>query len=102
MRRSEAVVIGKHSGYLEVQFSANDTVRTFALTAHPHHLIMSVQAEALHLSLQQLKELLEKYSPMMSESTEKAVDRAIKYGAVFAEVVCPILHGTSNKLTPDS
>ena len=42
------------------------------------------------MSLQQLEKLLEEYSPMMSESTEKAVDRAIKYGAVFAEVVCPI------------
>ena len=26
---------------------------------------------------------------MMSESTEKAVDRTIKYGVAFAEVVCP-------------
>ena len=42
------------------------------------------------MSLQQLEGLLEEYSPMMSESTEKAVDTAIKYGAVFAEVVCPI------------
>ena len=90
MRRTEAVVIGKLSGYLEVRFSANDTVRTFAPTAHFRHLIMSAQAEALRLSLQQLEELLEEYSPMMSDSTEKAVDRAIKYGAVFAEVVCPI------------
>ena len=42
------------------------------------------------MSLQQLEELLEEYSPMMSESTEKVVDRAIKYGALFAEVGCPI------------
>ena len=32
-RRTEDVVIGKHSGFLEVRFSANDTVRTFP-TAH--------------------------------------------------------------------
>ena len=44
------------------------------------------QVEALRLSLHELEGLLDKYSPMMSESTEKAVDRAIKYGAVFAEV----------------
>ena len=33
-RRTESVVIGKHSGFLEVRFSVNNTVRTFA-TAHP-------------------------------------------------------------------
>ena len=33
-RRTEDVVIGKHSGFLEARFSANDTVRTFA-TANP-------------------------------------------------------------------
>ena len=43
------------------------------------------------MSLQQLEGLLEEYSPMMSESTEKAVDRAMKVGAVFAEVACPFL-----------
>ncbi len=37
--RAEDVVIGKHSGYLEVLFSANDTVRTLA-TAHHRHLLM--------------------------------------------------------------
>ncbi len=33
-RRTAGVVIGKHSGSLEVRFSANTTVRIFA-TAHP-------------------------------------------------------------------
>ena len=33
-RRAEPVVIGKHSGSLEVRFFANDTVRPFAI-AHP-------------------------------------------------------------------
>ena len=38
-RKSESVVIGKHSGSLEVQFSANDTVRTPA-TTHLDRLII--------------------------------------------------------------
>ena len=33
-RRTEDILIGKHTGSLEVRFSANDTVRTFT-TAHP-------------------------------------------------------------------
>ena len=37
--RTEVVVIGKHSGYLGVLFSANDTVRTY-VTTHPHLLII--------------------------------------------------------------
>ena len=44
------------------------------------------QVEALRSSLHELEGLLKKYSPLMSGSTEKAVGRAIKYGAVFAEV----------------
>jgi len=34
------MIIGKHSITLELQFSANDTVRTFA-TAHSYQLILS-------------------------------------------------------------
>ena len=83
-------MIGKHSGSLEVQFSANDTVHTFALTAPPRHLIMTAQAEALRSSLHELERLLNGYAPFMSGLTERSVDRAIKYGAVFAEVVCLI------------
>ena len=41
------------------------------------------------MSLHELEGLLEEYAPMMSGSTEKVVDKAIKYGAVFAEVNCP-------------
>ena len=40
------------------------------------------------MSLHELEGLLEKHAPMMSGSIERAVDRAIKYGAVFAEVSC--------------
>jgi len=36
--------------------------------------------------LEELKELLKEYSPMMGAATERVVDKAIKYGAVFAEV----------------
>jgi len=39
--------------------------------------------------LKELKELLEEHSPMMSASTEGIMDKAIKYGAVFAEVSSP-------------
>jgi hypothetical protein len=42
--------------------------------------------ESLRSSLHQLEELLEGYSPLMCESTERAVEVAIKYGSVFAEV----------------
>ena len=45
--------------------------------------------EALRLSLLDLEKLLEEYTPMMSGSIEKAVDRAFKYGAVAAQVSCP-------------
>ena len=37
------------------------------------------------MSLHELEGLLEEYAPMMGGSIEKA----IKYGAVFAEVSCP-------------
>ena len=79
-------MIGKYSGFIEVQFSSNDSVRTFALTAHPIHLTKPAQAEALRSSLHELEELLKEYNPIMSGSMEISVDRAIKIGAVFAEV----------------
>jgi len=47
---------------------------------------MSTQAESLDTLLKELEILLKEYSPMMNTRTEKVVDRAIKYGAVFAEV----------------
>jgi len=36
--------------------------------------------------LKELEELLKEHSPMMGAPTERVVDMAIKYGAVFAEV----------------
>ena len=47
---------------------------------------MFAQAESLRLSLFKLEKLLDGYSPLMSESTERALEKAIKYGAAFAEV----------------
>ena len=38
-RKTESVVIGKHSGSLEVRFSANNTVRT-PVIVHPRPLIL--------------------------------------------------------------
>ena len=78
-------MVGKHRCSLEVHLSAEPTVRLFAI-ANLGQLIVFAQAESLRSSLHQLEELLEEYSPFMSESTERVVDKAIKYGAVFAEV----------------
>jgi len=36
------------------------------------------------LSLHKLEELLSDYSPLMSESTERVLEKTIKYGAAFA------------------
>ena len=47
---------------------------------------MFAQAESLRSSLHELEGLLMKYSPLMSGSTEGIVDKAITYGAAFAEV----------------
>ena len=47
---------------------------------------MFAQAEFLRSSLHQLEGLLGTYSPLMSGSTERVVDMAIRYGTVFAEV----------------
>ena len=38
------------------------------------------------MSLHKLEGLLKEHAPMMSGSTEKAVDKALKYDAAFAEV----------------
>ena len=47
---------------------------------------MSAQAEKLRSSLHELEGLLVEYSPLMSGSTERVVDKAFRYGTVFAEV----------------
>jgi len=39
--------------------------------------------------LNELQELLSEHSTMMGAPTERVVDKAIKYGAVFAEVSSP-------------
>jgi len=41
------------------------------------------------LSLHELEGLLKEYAPLMSGSMERAVERGMKYGAVFAEVGPP-------------
>ena len=40
--------------------------------------------------LHKLEGLLKEYSPLMDGTTEKVMDRTIKYGSVFAEVGPPI------------
>jgi len=42
------------------------------------------------MSLQELKELLKEYSPLMNASTEKALEKVIKYGVALSEVSSPI------------
>ena len=85
IEKAEVVVVGKHRCSLEVRLSADPTVRLF-LVANRGELIMFAQAESLRSSLQELEGLIRECSPLMSESTEKVVDKVIKYGAVFAEV----------------
>ena len=43
--------------------------------------------------LHELEGLLKEYNPLMSGSMEKAVEKGIKYGAVFAEVGSPMPGG---------
>ena len=50
---------------------------------------MSTQAKGLHEPLRELEPLLEKYSPLMSGSTEKALGRVIEIGAIIAAVSSP-------------
>jgi hypothetical protein len=83
------VAIGKHSGSLDLQFSANPTVRFF-VTTHTKQLTVLAQAEFLRSSLQELEALLDKYPPLMSGSTERVLDKVIAYGVVFAEVSSPV------------
>ncbi len=51
--------------------------------------MMSAQGEALRSLLHELEGLLKEYSPMMSGSIEKSIDRVINYGTVIAEVGGP-------------
>ena len=81
-------VVGKYRFSVELHFSASPTVRLFA-TADRTQLIMVAQAESLHSLFTVLEELLKEYSPMLGASTERVVDKAIKYGAAFAEVSSP-------------
>ena len=84
-RKAEVVVVGKRHYSLEVQLYAEPTVRLFAI-ANRGQLIVFAQAESLRSSLHQLEGLLGECSPLMSKSTERVVDKAIKYGAAFSEV----------------
>ena len=48
--------------------------------------MMFAQGESLRSSLLKLEELLDDYSPLMKESTEKALKKVIKFGVAFSEV----------------
>ena len=60
-------------------------VRIFA-TPYSCQLIMIVQAEAARSSLHEREGLPEENSPLTSESSEKPVDSAIKFGAVHKPI----------------
>ena len=83
------MIVGKYHCALELQFSANTTVRLFA-THYRGQLMTFGQAEYLRSSLHKLEESLKGYSPLMSGSMERAVEKGIKYGSVFADVSSPI------------
>ena len=63
---------------------------------------MSAKAEALRSSLHELEGLLKEYTPLMSSSMERHVDKAIKYGAVFAEVSSPTFTKKMSRKCQDS
>jgi len=48
------------------------------------------QAEPLRSLLRKLEELLKDYPPLMKKSTEKTLEKVIKFGAAFGEVSSPI------------
>jgi len=82
--------VGKHSCFLELQFSAEVTVRLFCnCPSRPANNVF-VQAESLRLSLQKLEGMLKQYSPLMGESTERALEKIVKFGVAFSEVRSPI------------
>ena len=64
--------------------------RPYLVVLHRGHLTRSAQAESLRSSLHELEGLLRKYSPLMSTSIERTLEKIIKYGVVFSEVCSPI------------
>ena len=88
MGNSEVVAVEKNRCSLELQFSANATVRLFVLPC-PCPLIIFTQPESLRSLLQELEELLKQYSPLMDGTTEKVLEKIIQYGSVLAQVSSP-------------
>ena len=52
-------------------------------------LLMAASAKSLNSLLKELEGLLKEHSLVMDALTERVVDKAIKYGAVFTEVRSP-------------
>ena len=48
------------------------------------------------MSLHELERLLKEYDPLLSGSMERAVEKGMKYGAVFAEVGPPVRKTATN------
>ena len=48
------------------------------------------QTKSLRDRLDELEKSLAEFSPLMTGTAQRAVDKAIKYGAVFAEVSSPV------------
>jgi len=51
---------------------------------------MFVKAQSLRSSLHKLEEMLKEYSPLMAESTERVLEKVVKFGAAFSEVRSPV------------
>ena len=79
------IVVGRHSCSLELQFSAEVTVRLLAIS-HRRLLITFAQAGSLRSSLHTLEGMLKNYSPLMNELTEKALAKSFKVGAALSGV----------------
>ena len=81
---------GKHSFFVELEFSADATVRLFCNRPSRPANNVFVQAESLRCSLHKLEVMLKEYSPLMSESTERSLEKVVKFGAAFLEVRSPM------------
>ena len=92
---SPPFLIEKHSCHVlwKVQWAFRATIhctRPSLCNSSSRPATNALQADSLRASLHKLEDLLKEYSPLMTGTTERIMDKCIKYGAVFAEVCSPI------------
>ena len=100
---SPPFLIEKHSGHVpwKVRWAFRVTIlytRPSLCNSPSQPATNAPQADSLRALLHKLEDLLKEYSPLMTGTTERVMDKSIKYGAVFAEVCSPI-QGASQTLT---